>query len=202
MAKKGMLFIISAPSGSGKTSLCKRVVKNVKNLKHSISHTTRAPRPREKEGINYFFVSEEQFQKKIKKNEFVEWAKVHQNYYGTSVKMIRDYIDKGTDLILDLDVQGAEQLRKKFEKDAVFVFIIPPSLKTLHVRLKDRGSDSDREILRRMSEADKELSFYEKYDYILVNRDLEETAEQLQSIIISERCRTNRFSFPKNFYSR
>lgn len=202
MAKKGILFIISAPSGSGKTSLCKRVVKSVKNLKHSISHTTRAPRPREKEGINYFFVSKEQFQKKIKKKEFIEWAKVHQNYYGTSVKMIKDYLDKGKDLILDLDVQGAEQLRKRFEKDAVLVFIIPPSLKVLHVRLKDRGSDSDREILRRMSDADKELSFYEKYDYILVNKDLDETAEQLQSIIISERCRTARFSFPNNFYSR
>ena len=126
---------------------------------------------------------------------------MHQNYYGTSIKTIKNNIDKGIDLILDIDVQGAEQLRKKFEKQAVLIFILPPSMKVLYNRLKERGSDSDMEIIRRMTEADKELSFYSKYDYILVNKELDKTTEELKSVIMAERCRTERFSFPKDFYS-
>lgn len=201
MAKKGVFFIISAPSGSGKTTLCKRAVEEIENLKHSISYTTRLPRPRERNKIDYHFISEKEFHKRVKSGEFIEWAKVHNNYYGTSVKTIKENIDKGIDLILDIDVQGAEQLRKKLkDRDAIFIFILPPSLEILRVRLKERASDSEGEILKRMIEADKELSFYDKYDYILVNRNLDDTTHQLNSIIIAEKCKASRFSFPSDFF--
>jgi guanylate kinase len=201
MAKKGIFFILSAPSGSGKTTLCKRAVEEIEGLKHSVSYTTRMPRPRERDKIDYYFISEKEFQKKIKKGEFIEWAKVHNNYYGTSIKIIKENIDKGIDLILDIDVQGAEQLRKQLkDRDAIFIFILPPSLGTLRTRLKERASDSEGEILKRMIDADKELSFYDKYDYILVNRDLDDATHQLKSIIIAERLKTRRFIFPSDFF--
>jgi len=201
MAKKGIFFILSAPSGSGKTTLCKRAVEEIEGLKHSVSYTTRMPRPRERDKIDYYFISEKEFQKKIKKGEFIEWAKVHNNYYGTSIKIIKENIDKGIDLILDIDVQGAEQLKKQLkDRDAIFIFILPPSLGTLRTRLKERASDSEGEILKRMIDADKELSFYDKYDYILVNRDLDDATHQLKSIIIAERLKTRRFIFPSDFF--
>jgi len=201
MAKKGVFFILSAPSGSGKTTLCKRAVEEIEGLKHSVSYTTRMPRPRERDKIDYYFISEKEFQKKIKRGEFIEWAKVHNNYYGTSIKIIKENIDKGIDLILDIDVQGSEQLRKQLkDRDAIFIFILPPSLGTLRARLKERASDSEGEILKRMIDADKELSFYDKYDYILVNRDLDDATHQLKSIIIAERLKTRRFIFPSDFF--
>jgi len=201
MAKKGIFFILSAPSGSGKTTLCKRAVEEIEGLKHSVSYTTRMPRPRERDKIDYYFISEKEFQKKIKKGEFIEWAKVHNNYYGTSIKIIKENIDKGIDLILDIDVQGAEQLKKQLkDRDAIFIFILPPSLGTLRTRLKERASDSEGEILKRMIDADKELSFYDKYDYILVNRDLDDATHRLKSIIIAERLKTRRFIFPSDFF--
>lgn len=201
MAKKGIFFILSAPSGSGKTTLCKRAVEEIKGLKHSVSYTTRMPRPRERDKIDYYFISEKEFQKKIKRGEFIEWAKVHNSYYGTSIKIIKENIDKGIDLILDIDIQGAEQLRKQLkDRDAIFIFILPPSLGILRRRLKERASDSEREILKRMIDADKELSFYDKYDYILVNRDLDDATHQLKSIIIAERLKTRRFIFPSDFF--
>lgn len=203
MNKKGVLFIISAPSGSGKTTLCRRAVEEIDNLEHSISCTTRPPRPRERDKIDYCFIPEKEFQKRIENDEFIEWANVHGNYYGTPMKTIKKSIEKGIDLILDIDVQGAEKLRDKFtERDAVFIYILPPSLEILHQRLKERESDTEAEILKRMLDADKELFHCERYDYILVNKDLNETTEQLKSIITAERCRVERFSFPKDFYSK
>jgi guanylate kinase len=187
--KKGLLFVVSAPSGAGKTSLCRAITGSLEDLTHSISYATRKPRPGEIDGRDYYFVSPERFRDMIQAGDFAEWAEVHSNLYGTSRRVLDDLISKGLDVILDIDTQGAKQIKTKYDT-AVFVFILPPSLDILEERLRNRKSDHEDEIRKRMQRSREEIRDYAMYDYIIVNRDFDRALTELRSIVISERCRT------------
>ncbi len=187
--KKGLLFVVSAPSGAGKTSLCRAITDSLENLTHSISYATRKPRPGEIDGRDYYFVSQERFREMIQAGDFAEWAEVHSNLYGTSRRVLDDLISKGLDVILDIDTQGAKQIKAKYDT-AVFIFIMPPSLDILEERLRNRKSDHEDEIRKRMQRSREEIRDYAMYDYIIVNRDFDRALTELRSIVISERCRT------------
>ena len=187
--KKGLLFVVSAPSGAGKTSLCRAITDSLEDLTHSISYATRKPRPVEIDGRDYYFVSQERFRDMIQAGDFAEWAEVHSNLYGTSRRVLDDMISKGLDVILDIDTQGAKQIKAKYDT-AVFIFIMPPSLDILEERLRNRKSDHEDEIRKRMQRSREEIRDYAMYDYIIVNRDFDRALTELRSIVISERCRT------------
>ena len=187
--RKGLLFVVSAPSGAGKTSLCRAITDSLENLTHSISYATRKPRPGEIDGRDYYFVGQERFREMIQAGDFAEWAEVHANYYGTSRRVLDDMISKGLDVILDIDTQGAAQIKAKYDT-AVFIFIMPPSLDILEERLRNRKSDHEDEIRKRMKRAREEIRDYAMYDYIIVNRDFDRALTELRSVVISERCRT------------
>ena len=191
MKKQGTLFIISAPSGSGKTTLCARLVEAVDSLYRSISMTTRSPRPGERDGMDYIFIEKPEFIKRMKKKEFLEWAKVFGAYYGTPKKHIMHMLKRGSDVLLSIDVQGAMKI-KRLKLDAVYIFILPPSLAMLKERLINRSTDSKEAISERMDIAKKEISRSQKYDYVIVNNRLESALDNLRAIIIAERCRVKR----------
>ncbi len=193
--RKGILFVISAPSGTGKTTICERLLKSLPNLKMSISHTTRSPRQDEKDGVNYFFVNREQFEKMIQNDEFVEWAEVYGNLYGTSKKIISDLINAGVDILLDIDTQGAKNIKKLYP-DIVLIFILPPSLEELERRLKNRNEDSET-IKKRLSKATNEIAQYEFYDYAVINDNLETAINEVLSIINAERLKVSRIDKSK-----
>ena len=193
-SKQGQLFIVSAPSGAGKTSLCKRVMKEVPNLKTSISYTTRAMRPGEVDGVDYFFVDRDQFRTMIENNEFLEYAEVHGNLYGTSRSQLMLLQKQGFDVLLDIDAQGAMQLKKKY-KEGVYIYILPPSFEVLKTRLEERNSDSPDEIARRLKKAREEIWNYREYYYLIINDDFQGALESLKSIVISERIRMKRMNF-------
>ena len=176
--KKGLLFVVSAPSGAGKTSLCRAITDSLEKLTHSISTTTRKPRPGEIDGRDYHFVSQERFREMIQAGDFAEWAEVHSNYYGTSRRVLDDLISKGLDVILDIDTQGAKQIKAKYDT-AVFIFILPPSLDILEERLRNRKSDHEDEIRKRMQRSREEIRDYAMYDYIIVNRDFDRALTEL-----------------------
>jgi guanylate kinase len=195
MSRQGILFVVSAPSGAGKTSLCKRVLQKINRhfqppLKWSCSYTTRKPRKGEKNGRDYYFVSEKQFRKMIKAGEFAEWAVVHDHLYGTSLRYLKKAESEGIDLLLEIDCQGAKNLRKGKYK-GVFIFILPPSLQELKRRLIKRGTESKEIIVRRLKRAAKEVEEYPIYDYIIINRDFELAARELEGIILAERSRVS-----------
>ncbi len=181
-----MLFVITGPSGCGKTTLIRRILKEVKNTTFSVSHTTRKMRKGEKEGKDYYFVSRSEFQQMIRENKFIEWAVVHGNYYGTSKSELKKRCGSD-DLIFDIDVQGARQMKEKLKK-AVFIFILPPMFEELRRRLKKRGEESEEAIEKRMEVAKKEISHYPNFDFIVINDQLERAVEELKSIIICMRC--------------
>ncbi len=187
--KEGLVFVVSAPSGAGKTTLCRAVTDSLENLRHSISCTTRNPRPGEKDGRDYFFVTEEKFRNSVRAGDFAEWAEVHSHLYGTSRQALDEMVANGIDVILDIDTQGAKQIRKTYQK-AIFLFILPPSLEILEERLRNRRSDDSDEIKKRMRQAREEIREYAMYDYIIVNRDFDKALNELRSIIVAERCRT------------
>ena len=187
--REGLLFVVSAPSGAGKTTLCRALTDSLENLRHSISYTTRKPRPGEIDGRDYYFVTEERFRNMVQAGDFAEWAQVHSNLYGTSRRVLDEMRTDGTDVILDIDTQGAGQIKEKC-KDAVFIFIMPPSLEILEERLRNRKSDNEDEIKKRMRRARDEIRDYAMYDYIIVNRDFERALAELRSIVLAERCRT------------
>ena len=183
------IFIISAPSGSGKSTLVNHVRRTVPRLAFSISYSTRPPRGSEQNGREYFFISRDEFQKMIARDEFLEYAEVFGNYYGTARRFLRQAEADSNDLLLDIDVQGAEQIKAKLPQ-AVSIFILPPNRAELEQRLRGRSQDSDAVIARRLDEASREIENYRKYDYILVNDRLDESVEGLNAIILSERlCR-------------
>jgi guanylate kinase len=182
------VYIISAPSGSGKSTLVDEVRKLVPDLDFSISYTTRAPRGNEQNGREYFFVSREEFEKMIQRDEFLEYADVFGNYYGTAKSVLRQAEERGKDLLLDIDVQGAEQIKGKLPS-ALSIFIMPPDRKTLEERLRKRSLDAEGVIQRRLVTASREIENYEKYDYILVNDRLDESIEALQAILLAERLK-------------
>ena len=189
--RKGILFIISAPSGSGKTTLCTRLVESVDSLYRSISMTTRAPRPGEKDGMDYIFIEKPEFIKRLTKDEFFEWAKVFGEHYGTPKKHIMHMLKRGSDVLLSIDVQGAMKI-KRLKLDAVYIFILPPSIAMLKERLVNRSTDSKEAIRGRLRIAKKEIASSQKYDYVIVNNRLEPALDNLRAIIIAERCRVTR----------
>jgi guanylate kinase len=184
------VFIVSAPSGSGKTTLVDRLLKEVPRLRFSISYTTRLPRGQEQNGREYFFVTRERFEAMIARGELLEWAEVFGNYYGTSRRFWDEARGSGQDLLLDIDVQGAAQVKEKIP-DAVSIFILPPSREVLEKRLRGRGQDSEDVIAKRLRNAEREILGYVRYDYVLINRELERSAESLRSIVLTERSRRN-----------
>jgi len=187
--RDGILFVVSAPSGAGKTTLCTAITDSLENLTHSISYTTRKPRPGEIDGRDYYFVSEERFSEMMAAGDFAEHAVVHSNHYGTSNRVLLDMIKEGVDVILDIDTQGARQI-KDHCNTAVFIFIMPPSMAILEERLRNRRSDREDEIRKRMQRAVDEIRDFALYDYIVVNRDFERALSELRSIVVAERCRT------------
>jgi guanylate kinase len=191
-----IVFIISAPSGSGKSTLVRRLMKvdedrEERRLQFSVSFTTREPRPGDRPGLDYDFISKSDFESLRARDELLEWAEVHGNFYGTSREVLRKAQREDRDLILDIDVQGAAQLREKL-RDAVTIFILPPSRQVLEKRLRNRSSDSGEVIARRLEGAAAEVRDYEAYDYVLVNDKLDESFEQLRGILLAERCRQSR----------
>jgi guanylate kinase len=182
------VFIISAPSGSGKSTLVHRLFQNVRDLTFSVSYTTREPRGHEVDGKDYNFIKREDFAARIARDEFLEHAQVFGNYYGTHCGVLERAQAGGTDLVLDIDVQGAGQLRSKIP-DAVSIFILAPSRQVLEQRLRARGEDRNEVIERRLREAAEEIRNYSAYDYILVNDDLEESARKLIGIVLAERAK-------------
>jgi len=187
--KNGNLFIISAPSGTGKTTILKRVIAELKNIVFSVSHTTRSPRPGEEKDVDYFFVDRDTFVTMEEQGLFLEWAEVHGNLYGTCRNTVQAIIEKGNDIILDIDVQGARQLMDKLKNEGVFVFISPPSLHELEKRLVKRGTESESVIATRLNNAHDEMKSLEYYDYVIVNDRVDQAVEELKSIIIAERSR-------------
>ena len=186
--KRGNLFVISAPSGSGKTTLVKRLLENLDSVRFSVSFTTRGRRDAEVGGKDYHFISEESFREKISNNEFLEWAEVHGNLYGTSQVDTEDILNNGNDLLMDVDVQGAVQVRK-VQPHAVSIFLMPPSFSVLGERLRGRQQDTKHTIDNRLDAARQEIQRYKDYDYVLVNDNVEQKTEWLKAIVIAERMR-------------
>ena len=192
----GILFIITGPSGAGKTSILKRVMREVENLEFSVSYTTRPRRPGEVDGRDYFFVDEKRFKKMVEEGEFLEWAIVHGYYYGTSKNFVNERLERNVDLLLDIDVQGALNV-KRMDLDMVSVFIAPPSLEDLERRLRKRGTDSEYDLKKRLEDAKWELSKISEFEYLIVNDFLEKSVEKLKSIITAERMRTKRIKLKR-----
>lgn len=185
-----IVYIVSAPSGSGKSTLVARLLTMVSNLDFSISYTTRPPRGPEQNRKEYFFVSKEEFKAMIDAGEFLEHADVFGDYYGTAIRFLREAEARGHDLLLDIDVQGASQIMQRIPT-AVSIFILPPDWETLERRLRSRGQDSEKAIRRRLDTARREIENYSKYDYILINDQLEQSVDQLKNIVLAERLRLN-----------
>ena len=190
MEPKGILIILSSPSGAGKTSLARALVNDNENLSFSVSATTRKPRPGEKNGREYHFVSSETFEMKKKHNEFLEWAEVFGNLYGTPIAPINNLLEEGKDLIFDVDWQGGKQIRESVLKEAaVSIFILPPSIKELRRRLLERAQDSRDTVKARMEKSISEIMHWNEYNYVLINRSFEETLKTIKSIISVEKTR-------------
>jgi guanylate kinase len=183
---QGTLFIISAPSGAGKTTLVKALVDNTDDIKVSVSHTTRQPRLGEQNGVNYHFVSEDEFMLMLEHNVFLEHAQVYDHYYGTSEKWLMEQLDAGIDVILEIDWQGAQQIGR-LKADSVSLFILPPSRAVLEQRLRQRGKDSDDVIAKRLRGAVDEMSHYAEFDYLVINDDFDKALSDLQTIVYSQR---------------
>ncbi len=188
--RRGVLFVVSAPSGAGKTTLCKELVASVPGIHPSVSYTTRKPRPGEVNGRDYYFVDEQAFQDMVQRNDFAESARVYGHFYGTPRQTLTDMMEKGLDVLLEIDTQGAMQIKKKFT-DAVYIYILPPSIDDLRTRLLQRG-DHQEEIQRRMQKARQEILSYREYDYIVRNADLKQALHELQAIVHAERTRMKR----------
>ncbi len=187
--RKGILFIVSAPSGCGKTTMCARLLKETPDLVRSISVTTRQPRKDEKEGVDYYFVSPAKFQSLQKRKEFAEHAKVFGKFYGTPIGPIKKALKNNKDVLLSIDVQGASQIKNAFGKQCVSIFILPPSFEALKQRLVSRRADTKREIEKRLKVAKKELACLSSYDYAVVNHNLTKAVLQLKAIVMAERNR-------------
>jgi guanylate kinase len=188
---------VSAPSGAGKTTLCREARLRVPHLAYSVSCTTRAPRPGEVDGQDFRFISRETFLAMRDGGELAEWASVHGNLYGTPARPLETALQDSRDVLLDIDTQGAAQLRQRYP-EAVLVFVVAPSMAELEQRLRERRSDADQDIARRLARARDEIALWKQYDYLIVNRDVKEAIDQLMAVIQAERCRTTRLgvTFP------
>ncbi len=186
--REGTLFVVSAPSGAGKSTLCRKLLKKNPGLKLSVSYTTRPPRKGEVNDVHYSFISERKFKGMINRGEFAEWAVVHGNLYGTSLKRLKKLNKEGYDIILDIDVRGAKQLKKTYD-NAVYIFILPPSMQTLKKRLLNRNTDTRDRIAKRLDNAKAEIASYNAYDYIIINDKLEKACSELESIFTAAKVR-------------
>lgn|GEM_PF-44640 len=195
-----LLFVVSAPSGAGKTSLCKEIARKASWIHYSVSYTTRHPRPGEKNGIDYRFVSTGQFREMENNNLFIESAEVYGNFYGTSLQTIHESFGKGLDVLVDIDIQGARKIRQS-GIDNISIYILPPSYAVLRERLASRGQDSEETVRKRLERVRQEIYAYDEYDYLIFNVDFEQAVNDLQSIIVSEHLRRQRLSaFVKDYF--
>ena len=192
LKRRGILFVLSSPSGAGKTSIARYILDKDKNIKLSVSLTTRKKRKNEIAGIDYDFISKDVFETKIKNNFFLEWATVFGNYYGTSREKVQKTLQEGNDVLFDIDWQGTQQLSDNKDFDLVTIFILPPSKTVLEKRLNNRAQDSKIEVIKRMSQASDEISHYMEYNYIVINNNLEESSNQVLSILKAERLKRKR----------
>lgn len=188
---KGILLVLSGPSGAGKGTVCHEVRKRLENMKYSISATTRKPRVIEREGREYFFLTKEDFEQKIKDGKFLEYAMVYDNYYGTPKDYVDEILENGYDCILEIDPQGAMQIKERMD-DAVFIFIAPPSMEELKKRLTFRGTEKPEEIAKRLGNAQKEFKNLPNYDYVIVNDKIEKAVQEVEAIIKAEKLKTRR----------
>ena len=188
----GIPFVLSSPSGAGKTSIARKIITKDKKIQLSISYTTRKKRENEIDGLDYEYISKNSFEEKIKKNFFLEWAIVFENYYGTSHEKVQKVISEGKDVLFDIDWQGAQQLTDNKSFDLVKIFILPPSNTSLEYRLNARAQDSQIEVKKRMSQANNEISHYMEYDYIIINNDLEAASNEVLNILNAERLKRKR----------
>ncbi|HEY8346925.1 MAG TPA: guanylate kinase [Symbiobacteriaceae bacterium] len=188
---KGLLIVVTGPSAVGKGTICRALLAEAPDIRFSVSCTTRKARPGEVHGVDYFFCTPEEFQAKIRNGELLEWAEVYGNYYGTPRKYVEEAIEAGHCVILDIDMVGARAVRERYP-DAVFVFVLPPSLKALEERIRARGTESEEAVQRRLREAPRWIQEGLTYDYVVVNRDLKEAVRQLRAIVEAERCRMSR----------
>lgn len=187
----GIVFVVSGPSGVGKTTLCREMIRRFPNLRFSVSHTTRPPRGGDQEGRDYYFVSDETFQRMIEAGEFWEWATIYGHRYGTSRKKLQEMLDQGHDVILDIDGQGAQQLRAQ-KIPAVYIFILPPSMEELRRRLSQRHTEEPKKMQERLGKALAEMEEARQYDYFIINDDLRKAQEKFEAILRAEPCRRER----------
>jgi guanylate kinase len=194
MQRRGLMLILSSPSGAGKTTLSRKLLEREKQtaLTLSVSVTTRKPRPGEVDGRDYFFVTHEKFLNMVAADEFLEHAQVFENHYGTPAAFVENHIKNGTDVLFDIDWQGTRLITAKAREDVVSIFILPPSMMELERRLKSRAQDSDEIVKKRMSKAESEISHWGEYDYVLINNDLDETLEKIDTILNAERMKRAR----------
>jgi guanylate kinase len=188
---KGLFIVVSAPSGTGKSSLCRELLNAFPKIQFSISHTSREPRPGEQEGKDYFFVSREEFKQKIKRGEFIEWIENYGHFYGSSKTMVEKALQEGKDLLFDIEPRGAKTIKETLQ-GGVYVFILPPSKEDLLNRLRGRGHESEADVRKRFEQAEREIKEISWYDYVVINRDLETAVNQLKAIYVAEKCKRKR----------
>ena len=190
---KGVLIIISGPSGAGKGTICKALLERHDDLFISVSATTRNPRDGEIHGVNYYFLSKDEFKEKIAEGDFLEWAEVYGNYYGTPKSKVQEMLDAGKNVILEIDIQGALKVKENCE-DGVFIFILPPSMEELKARIINRGSETPESLLERFNSAYKEINYISKYNYGVVNDTVEAAVAKVENILLSEQCRVDKMN--------
>ncbi len=190
---KGLFIVVSAPSGAGKSSICQGLMRAFPEIKFSVSYTSRSPRPTETDGKDYYFISRDDFRKRIKKGEFIEWVENYGQLYGSSRKVMEEFIRDGNDLLLDIEPRGARKVKREF-KGGIYVFVLPPSRSDLLKRLEKRGHESEDAIRKRYKQAERELQEISWYDYVIFNQDLDKAIHQLIAIYTAEKCKRKRLT--------
>jgi guanylate kinase len=201
MMAKGLFIVVSAPSGAGKSSLCQGLMRACPEMKFSVSHTSRPPRPGEEDGKDYYFVSRKEFQRKIAQGEFVEWVENYGYLYGSSRKVMEKFIKEGNDLLLDIEPRGAKKVKQTF-RGGVYVFVLPPSRSDLLKRLEKRGHETKEAIQKRFKQAESELKELSWYDYVIFNQDMDKAINQLIAIYVAEKCKRSRLRKEINKFNK